>query len=75
MKGKTRIDLIFVICVSLIAIRTNAQQIKESNNMKRNMEESVYHVNRLEGEIRIDGAWEKQVWENACNNSTLSIFI
>lgn len=64
MRGKIRIDLIFVIGLTLIAIKTQAQQINESNNMKRNMEESVYHVNQLEGEIEIDGIWDKPVWEN-----------
>ena len=64
MTGKIRIDLIFVIVMSLIAIRTDAQQIKESNNMKKNMDESVYNVNRLEGKITIVGAWEKVVWKN-----------
>ncbi|MCH6236684.1 carbohydrate-binding family 9-like protein [Cognataquiflexum rubidum] len=64
MRGKIRIDLIFVVGMSLIAIWTDAQQIKESNNMKRNMEESVYKVNRLEGKIRIDGVWDKEVWKN-----------
>ncbi|MCL6259435.1 carbohydrate-binding family 9-like protein [Aquiflexum sp. TKW24L] len=64
MRVKIRIDLIFVMGMSLIAIRMDAQQIKESNNKKRNMEESVYEVNRLEGKIRIDGVWDKEVWEN-----------
>lgn len=64
MRVKIKNDLIFVIGLTLIAIKTQAQQINESNNMKRNMEESVYHVNQLEGEIEIDGIWDKPVWEN-----------
>jgi hypothetical protein len=64
MRVKIKSDLIFVIGLTLISIMTQAQQINESNNMERNMEESVYHVNRLEGEIKIDGVWDKQVWEN-----------
>jgi hypothetical protein len=63
MKGNKKSDLILVIGLSLIAIMTQAQQTKESNKMMQNMEESVYHVNRLEGEIMIDGVWDKQVWE------------
>lgn len=64
MRVKIKNDLIFVIGLTLISIMTQAQQINESNNMKRNMEESVYHVNRLEGKIKIDGIWDKPVWEN-----------
>ena len=64
MTGKIRIDLIFVIGFTLIAITTHAQQIRNSNKTERSMEESVYYVNRLEGKIAIDGVWDKQVWKN-----------
>ena len=61
MTGKIRIDLIFVIGFTLIAITRHAQQIRNSNKTERSMEEPVYYVNRLEGKIAIDGVWDKQV--------------
>lgn len=64
MMGKIKDDWFCVIGFWLIAITTNAQQIKEPTMINRITEKSVYQVNRLEGDILIDGVWDKPVWEN-----------
>jgi hypothetical protein len=63
MMGKLKNDLIIVLSFWLIVTGSEAQQDKDSTMMVRNTEKSVYKVNRLDGEIKVDGDWTKPVWE------------
>lgn len=46
----------------LIVTTTVALQDKDSTEMDRNEEKSVYVVNRLVGDFKVDGDWSKPVW-------------
>ncbi|SMD43903.1 Carbohydrate-binding family 9 [Aquiflexum balticum DSM 16537] len=64
MMGRKKYDLILVICFCLMVLSSEAQQLKDSTMVNRITEKPVYQVNRLEGEILIDGVWDKPIWEN-----------
>jgi hypothetical protein len=62
--GRKKNDLILVICFWSMALTLEAQQLKNSTMDNIITEKPVYQVNRLEGEILIDGVWDKPIWEN-----------
>jgi hypothetical protein len=64
MMGRKKHDLILVICFCSMVLTSEAQQLKDSTMVDRITEKSVYQVNRMEGEILIDGVWDKPIWKN-----------
>jgi hypothetical protein len=59
-----KINLMYVICFLFIVSNIDAQMLEDSKMRDSMTEKPLYQVNRLKGEIMIDGVWEKPVWKN-----------
>ena len=62
--GSNKKYLIYTVCFWLGILTAEAQGLYDSKMMDNKTIKSVYQVNRLKGEIMIDGVWEKPAWEN-----------
>lgn len=64
MINRKKYDLILVICFFSLVLTSEAQQIIDPAMWNGITEKPVYQVNHMEGEILIDGDWNKPIWKN-----------